>query len=310
MSNIVFVCVGQYMLVAAVYDYGRNFPVAKKLDQEIIGIRRRPLWSVALGLTSIFAGIGSFAFHAGHGSGITGALDIASIYFLVWACFCAILYNTLSVYKLSTGGAPASAHFSSTKDDHMHLLILVLWLMGTPVLWYWEHTLWYGSWTIMKIVLVVGMIVISSVGVTGAYICKCRLDVPTNEFPFLLAAAICIVGAVIVWAPFEIFGDCDVFYVDGDSLFQLHALWHGLVALAVLFFYLYFRSFGNPKVTSGVAALSDFVLFRDAVVERGESNVATRGSGELHAHGPARGDVELALRDNGSGVESEGQLRK
>lgn len=33
-----------------------------------------------------------------------------------------------------------------------------------------------------------------------------------------------------------------------DSIFQLHALWHGSMSLAILFAYLYFRSFGldNP----------------------------------------------------------------
>ena len=43
-----------------------------------------------------------------------------------------------------------------------------------------------------------------------------------------------------------------MFYVDPDSLFQLHALWHGAMSLAVWFMYLYFRTFGmeHPIDTS------------------------------------------------------------
>jgi len=256
MSNVVFVCVGNYMIAAAVYDFC-SMKWIPNVKREYVGLRRQPIWSLALGLTSIFAGVGSFAMHAAHGSGITGALDIASIYFLVWTCFMSIAFNTISLIMQSRGHTEGFI-------ERISFALLCIWVCGTPVLWYWETTLWYGSWTIMKIVLVVGMSIVAAVGVSGSLTARYTLKMPTHEMPYLCTAAILLVVALFVWAPFEIFGNCSVFYVPGDSLFQLHALWHGTVSLAVLFMYLYFRSFGSPSASRDAFGFLEYVLLRDA----------------------------------------------
>ena len=99
----------------------------------------------------------------------------------------------------------------------------------------------------MKIIMVVIVSIIILIACLGSIVANYKLNIKTHEKPFLLVALIWLLLAFFVWAPYEIFGDCDVFYVHPDSIFQLHALWHGAMSLAIGFFYLYFRSMGKEK---------------------------------------------------------------
>ena len=104
----------------------------------------------------------------------------------------------------------------------------------------------------MKIVMMIVVFSLLAIAICGSVVANKKLSIKTYEKPFLIVAVIWLLLAFFVWAPYEIFGNCEVFYIDPDSLFQLHALWHGAMSLAVWFMYLYFRTFGmeHPIDTS------------------------------------------------------------
>lgn len=228
------------MLLAGIYDFRQKDSNCVSSGGYYGGLRSRCEWSIILGLSTFFAGFGSFYFHASHGDKMGGKTDIASIYILVFACICAISFNTVSVVR--------AAYFSSSsnrRSDRLFSLgFLLLWFGGLVPLWYWKKTLFFGGWRTMKIVMMIVIFCLLLVAGYGSCVANRKLSIRTHEKPFLLVALIWLLLAFFVWAPYEIFGNCDVFYVDPDSLFQLHALWHGSMSLAVLFMYLYFRTFG------------------------------------------------------------------
>lgn len=242
MSNLVFCAVGVYMMLAAVYDHQHDGERNYSLTTGYYGsLRSRFEWSIILGLASGFAGFGSFYFHASHGDPMGGKTDIASIYILVFACICAITNNTVSIIR--------AAYFSSEKksDKLISLVFVILWIASLVPLWHWRTLLFFGGWKTMKIIMVVIVSIIILIACLGSIVANYKLNIKTHEKPFLLVALIWLLLAFFVWAPYEIFGDCDVFYVHPDSIFQLHALWHGAMSLAIGFFYLYFRSMGKEK---------------------------------------------------------------
>lgn len=236
------------MILAGVYDF-------RQVDRNCVssggyygGLRSRFEWSIVLGLCTFFAGFGSFYYHASHGDKMGGQTDIASIYILLFACICSITFNTVSVIR--------AAYFpsSSTKrsDQLLSLAFLILWCAGLVPLWYWKKTLFWGGWQTMKIVMMIVVFSLLAIAICGSVVANKKLSIKTYEKPFLIVAVIWLLLAFFVWAPYEIFGNCEVFYIDPDSLFQLHALWHGAMSLAVWFMYLYFRTFGmeHPIDTS------------------------------------------------------------
>ncbi|GMH66351.1 hypothetical protein TL16_g04410 [Triparma laevis f. inornata] len=290
-SNTVFILVGIYAFVACIYDLrhfrksGCSFPLLPKSDTEMGGMVHSPLLSLAYAFSMSFGGYGSFYYHACSGCPSGGTLDIWSIFVMciavavllvIWTYGCLVLSGRKQVFK-----------------EIWSLTCVITW---ASLCWYckdWqEPPIWQGTWEEMYRLLLIFL------GGTAAMAFLLLallifLKVKTQWIVFVPASIASVTMGVGAWFPEEFNEDCvDVFggeFGEGrQSFFQLHALWHSMLALCMLSLYMFIRGLAVEQITldkcvgkDGLKVI-DFHLLREV---RGEGEWAERMTSVVRTRG-------------------------
>ncbi len=250
MSNAMYVSVGFYVFLTAIFDILNTETI--KCTYLPGTFRNRPEWPILLGLTTMYEGIGSFALHASSGgSDIGRRLDFSGIYFLVVLIMCNFVYTALSSilsFCLSRD------RYTGNMDRVLSALFIVGFFSVVPFMWDYEKYL-QPSDDFNESTKILGMIVAGMACVVFVDVGFLRLAhrVAIN---YVLVICSCIgfaVGALMKVPELALDG-CDSWNQDADSWFQLHSVWHGAVALGILFLSQGKRSIGDADLMRCQAA--------------------------------------------------------
>ena len=129
--------------------------------------------------------------------------------------------------------------------------------------WDWHEHFWLGSWDEMYSLLLkfIGGVIIMFL-VMIAFLCAVRVRHGWKVIPF---AVISLVIGVSSWVPEEIYLTCvELLEQSASSFWQLHALWHAMLALTLGFVFAYVRTVGVDVEMLGVTTL-EFVLCKEGV---------------------------------------------
>ena len=280
-SNVVFMLVGLYAFLCSIYDFrhfrSRSFPLVPPgiegaESEPKGGISDSPILSIAFAFSMVFGGYGSFYYHACSGCSRGGQLDIWSVFVLCNAvAFLLIVFTYLGLaVRLAGGGV--------TGRLACKIFCLVAWAWTSWITQYWrDPPIWQGSWQKMYRLMLMFLGLTAGVALVLVFI-LIRLKVRSTYHVFVPGAVACVVLGVGAWFPEEINEDCiDVFggeFGEGrESFFQLHALWHSMLALCMLSMYMYVRGLAVTSLTldramgKGALTLLDFHLMRETRVE-------------------------------------------
>ncbi|GMH93446.1 hypothetical protein TrVE_jg488 [Triparma verrucosa] len=275
-SNTVFITVGIYAFMASIYDLRhfrkRSMPLLPKSEDENGGMVHHPLVSLAFGVSLFFGGYGSFYYHACSGCSEGGQLDIWSIFVMCIAV--AFLLVIWSYGQLVLSGRP------SWGKNLWSVVIVATW---GGLCWYckdWrDPPLWQGSWEAMYRAMLIFLGGTAAAAFILLFI-LIVLGVKTQALVFVPGAVASVVMGIGAWFPEEFNEDCiDIFggeFGEGrESFFQLHALWHSMLALCMLSLYMFVRGLAVEKATldkcvgkDGLSVM-DFHLLREVRKEDG-----------------------------------------
>jgi hypothetical protein len=321
LSNLVFMNVGVYCIACATYD-ARHIWLRRAPPRAITsaiasgdvaaeapashpgsiagGIAQQPLLSVAYGVSIFLGGYGSFVYHASAGSPFGGQLDIWSIFVMCNAVVFLMVgftFISLAARSLPNGAGPKVNTVAS-------LLLVSFTVFADDYCWEWYEHFWQGSWDAMYALLMKflgGMVVIYLLLIFTL----CVLKIKHRIWPFVVLSALTLVAGVLVWVPEEINDECPEIAEQGaTSFWQLHAIWHSMLALTLLFVFMYFRGIGlevRSAEEGGVFGLGlsemDFHLLWEPTVE-GEPVVGGGGRRGLGGKGEEWVEREVFLGDN------------
>ena len=253
LSSLVFGHVGVYCILAGLYDF-RRFRTRGSLHSGAAGgLAVRPLLSLSYGVGVCLAGYGAFLYHASAGSPLGEHEDIWSIFVICNGVVMVIFYTfaSLAMRRLGTNTNQALAAACVAGCAYANYYCYD---------WYDHFWLVVGSWDEMYSLFMMFM-----GGVTGSFL----LLIPTlyalgakhRVLPFVPLAVACVALAVYVWAPEELEGECAL--AGSGHSFQLHACWHALLAITLLWIYCYARSVGVDKEELGEGGEIGFYMLRE-----------------------------------------------
>ena len=166
-SNVVFMLVGVYAFLCAVYDFRhfrrRSFPVLKAGGRQQGGLADSPVLSLAYAFSMAFGGYGSFIYHACSNCSEGGQLDIWSIFVL-----CGAVVWLLLVFSYL--GLCCGTYMEGRRGRcAAQAICLALWSWTSWVTQDWnEPPIWQGSWQKMY-----RLMMISLGCVAGVSSCSC-----------------------------------------------------------------------------------------------------------------------------------------
>jgi len=266
MSNLAFFVAGCYAFLCALFDF--RHPNASKAVG--CGLVAHPSLSIMYGVALVFTGVGSFWYHACSGCREGGKLDVMSIFIMAQTVLSLIIYamvfsakqgaivNGDSTVHVETPSDDADGNKEPPPDDGEQQAaegstidawvrgVLCFWVVGCCILSQWETLLFQplGSWQNMYYLIIAFLLLI-----TGLIVALKRQQPPDSvQWPYAVAILFPGVVGVCAWAPEELFKTC---VGDSQSAFQLHALWHVMMALTLLAIFVHIRSLGACKQRPG-----------------------------------------------------------
>jgi hypothetical protein len=258
------------------------------------GLVLHPSLQLSLSFSLYFIGYGSWLYHASSGSDLGGRLDLYGIFVICFGVFwCVAFYGVLGVLSCNRGHDNVNAAFC-----------WIAWFVWCIVGWYgWDTFLWMGDWH-SEYFLLIGFMCC----MVGSFLFLVLLvwwfKVDSSFFPFVPLSLLSLVGAVCCWVPEEFFGHCIYPFPGGPaSFFQLHGMWHAMLAMCILFIYVYVRCLGMGAEVLKTFNMSkmDFLLLREKYVEGDEEMKAMTSLSEGEDHGFELG----APRTNTTGKASK-----
>jgi hypothetical protein len=264
-SNAVFMLVGIYAFLCGIYDFRHfrgkpTFPLVPLRERQVNpsnakgGLVNYPLVSVAFGVSMFFGGYGSFYYHACSGCAKGGQLDIWSIFVMVAAV--AVLLNVFSIGNFLSGVLCSNSAFSGRNLGGKLWTVLCFCSWGAICLYcenWREPPIWQGSWEKMYQMLIYFLGLVAGVQFCFLLMLLCR-GVKCTYHVFIPGAVAAVTMGVGAWFPEEINEECvDLFggeFGEGrESFFQLHALWHAMLALCMLSLYMFVRGLAVEQET-------------------------------------------------------------
>ena len=257
-SNVTFMAVGIYCWLTAIRDYLTN---KKGVNEIFWGIQAHPIWSFALGCTTLYIGIGSFMLHASGGRDDNGRrMDFSGIYTVAICLTCFVFYNTINIIYMVQYG-PCRIF-----DARLSTFFVALFVCTLPACWYYDTVLWIGDLYFMCFVFLIAVAAIVAVTVIGSIWMRRYLSNATNEWPYLILATICLCVSLTCFSLNFRNDECDFggwSFLDPTSAFQMHGLWHGTMAFAIGSLFLYFRSYGNEESGKSLRGMIVYVTLQD-----------------------------------------------
>lgn len=208
-SNFGFLLVGLILISVGIKDH-----YYKKRHEVNNLIAKHPAFTIFIGAAMIHLFIGSFFYHASMTLAFQ-KLDVTGIYAVVIALF---TYNAFKAFPLIKIG---------NKLHSSHKLLIVLGIALNTVFFL---EIWKWNINIVFPILALGLFTVTILNMRLGFIRKSYKN-------YIVSSALTMLTAASIW----ILDRSDVLCVP-TSVFQGHALWHILCALAVLLIYFYYRS--------------------------------------------------------------------
>lgn len=208
-SNFGFLVVGLILISIGIKDH-----YYRKRDQVNNLIAKHPAFTLMLGASLIYLFIGSFFYHASMTLAFQ-KLDITGIYAVVIAMFAYNAFKAVPMVKIG----------SRIRSTHKLLIAvgIALNVVFFVEIWKWNINIVFP--------ILIGLLFVLN------FINMRRKTIAKMYRKYLLSSAITMGAAATIW----ILDRSDALCMP-TSIFQGHALWHLLCALAVLFMYFYYRS--------------------------------------------------------------------
>ena len=208
-SNFGFLIVGLILISIGIKDhYYRNREEINNL------IAKHPAFTILIGLGLIHLFVGSFFYHASMTLAFQ-KMDITGIYAIFIAVF---TYNAFKAFPFVRIG-------SRIHSTHK---VLIAAGIALNILFFVE--IWKWNINIVFPVMIVGLAALNIVNMR-------RKSIRKNYKQYIVSSGITMLAAATIW----ILDRSDVICMP-TSIFQGHALWHMLCALAILLLYFYYRS--------------------------------------------------------------------
>ncbi|MCB9033355.1 MAG: ceramidase domain-containing protein [Chitinophagales bacterium] len=208
-SNILFIIVAFIIISIAKNDH-------KYFERSSINnlVARYPGFSFLLGCSTLYLGLGSFLYH-GTLTHFFQKVDQTGMYFVLIS---AIAYNMFKIF-------PKIRWKKTLRSSHKFILVCALVLMLAFYLYLWK----------MPINIVFPILVLSYFG-SNYFIYK-KLNHSKPVTAFIKASFFTLLLSFSLWIL-----DITSVLCSPTSVFQGHALWHILNAIAIFLMYLYVRS--------------------------------------------------------------------
>ena len=228
-SNILFVLIGEIVLFFSWYDISiGKHPVRQNL------IMKCPIWSVFYGLSLIYLGIGSFMYHASL-KHVAQILDVAAIYAILLYFHLLLICKFVEKYTKENHFEDFGKYFNLTLCG----LLLVLDLMAFK---------YKGYFNSMKVLPISAGIIIFKFILF--YVMNWEMINRYNLFYGLSALLFIVTGFIS--------RQIDLKYCNPDSWFQLHSLFHILVAVGLFLAYLMLRAERQNSISDKGVEIDDF----------------------------------------------------
>lgn len=243
LSNTAFLFIGVYALLAARVDAQRTQRESDRAQHSFqgTGITAHPAFSVVYGISVVFTGVGSFAYHACGSCPTGGELDIASMFIAAWTLLVLVCYCLLDMWQDSQTLPPKVKCTSDSRaDGNAVRACMVIWVVGSGALSQWRALFLrpLGSWMNMYFLLMAFMALI--VVLVATLMCMAGRRGAGGErmvrWPYALAIVLPGAIGLCAWAPEELFEYCV------SSPLALHALWHVMMAVVLLALFVFLRA--------------------------------------------------------------------
>ena len=208
-SNFGFLIVGLILISVGIKDH--YFKGRHKINNLIA---KHPAFTILIGVALIHLFIGSFFYHASMTLAFQ-KMDITGIYAVLIALF---TYNAFKAFPLIKIG-------NRIRSSHK---ILIGFGIALNIVFFVE--IWKWNINIVFPVLILSLFALNFINMR-------RKTIKKMYKQYLTSSALTMLAAATIW----ILDRSDVICMP-TSIFQGHALWHLLCALAILFLYFYYRS--------------------------------------------------------------------